>query len=103
MSPRGNETLRVMIGINDPDGTEYRLLDVMSATRLGALKLLHFARACGCEDEYHAGHIEPAMCLGREVTAIVEIERKKGLPPRAVISDYAPVASAVVTPLRTTG
>src|SRR4051794_12480978 len=71
ISAGGGDTLHVMIGITGPDGTEYRLLDALPATT-GALKLLHFARACGCEDKYRAGHIEPAMCLGREVIAIVQ-------------------------------
>jgi hypothetical protein len=97
----GEDTLHVMIGITGPDGTEYRLVDALPAT--STLKLLHFARACGCEDKYRAGHIEPAMCLGREVIAIVQIEHQKNVLPRAVIFDYARVASAVVTPLRTAG
>lgn len=99
ISPKGNQTLHVVFGTVGPDGTEYRLFDVMSATKLGALKLLHFCRACGCEDQYHAGHIEPSLFIGREATATVTTERKRGFA-RAVISDYAPVADAVVTPLR---
>src|SRR5689334_14338064 len=72
ISPKGNQTWRGVIAIPGPDGTEHRLLDVMSATPLGALKLRHFCRACGCEDQHDAGHVEPSMCLGREVVAIVQ-------------------------------
>ena len=100
MSQRGNETFRAVISIIGADNTEYRLLDVMSATPLGALKLLHFCRACGCEDEFKAGHIEPSMFIGKELVATVTTEKKSRLfPARNVISDYSAVASAVV-PLR---
>jgi hypothetical protein len=104
ISPKGNETLRAVIGITGPDGTEYRIVKVMSATPLGALQLLLFARACDCEDHYHAGHIEPAMFIGRELIATVATQPKKGLyPARSVIVDFSPVADAVVTPLRSAG
>jgi hypothetical protein len=103
VSPKGNETLRAVIGIIGPDGTEYRLIDVMSATPLGALKLRHFCVACDAEAEFDAGHIDASLFIGREVMATVATERKRGFQPRAVISDYAPVAGAVVTPLRAAG
>ena len=103
ISAKGNETWRAVVATTGPEGTEYRLIDVMSATKLGALKLRHFCRACGCEDQYDAGHIEPSMCLGREVVATVQIKREKGFAPRAVISDYAPVAASSVVPLRSAG
>ncbi len=96
VSPKGNDTLRAVIGITGPDGTEYRIVSVMSATPLGTLLLLHFARACDCED-----HIEPSLLIGREVIATVATEPKKGsFPARSVILDYSPVADDVVTPLR---
>ena len=100
LSARNNETLRVVIGIVGPDGTEYQLIDVMSATPLGALKLRHFCVACDAEAEFPAGHIDASLFIGREVMATVTTERKPRFAPRAVISDYAPVAGAVVTPLR---
>jgi hypothetical protein len=100
ISAKNNETLRVVIGIAGPDGTEYQLIDVMSATPLGALKLRHFCVACDAETEFLAGQVEAAMFVGREVMATVTTDRPRGFPPRAIISDYAPVAGAVVTPLR---
>jgi hypothetical protein len=96
VSPNGNKTARVVTAISGPDGTEYRLVDVLSATKLGTLKLLRFARACSCEDR-----IEASMCLGRELIATVATEPRKGsFPARSVIIDYSPVTDANVTPLR---
>jgi hypothetical protein len=98
ISPKGNETLRAVIGII-ADGSEHRLIDVMSNTPLGALHLRHFCCACDAEREFGEGSIEPSLFIGREVVATVITEHKRGFT-RSVISDYAPVADAVVTPPR---
>ena len=104
VSKNNNETLRSVVGITDAD-TEFRLVDVMSATPLGLQKLRHFAVACDAEDEFLAGHFDPQTLVGSEFIVTVEIERRRGFGPRAVISDYAPLpsASGVVTPLRSAG
>jgi hypothetical protein len=103
LSAKNNQTLRVVIGIAGPDGTEYQLADVMAATPLGALKLRHFCVACDAETEFMAGQVEASMFIGREVMATVTTERNRGFRPRAVISDCGPVSGAVVTPLRSAG
>jgi hypothetical protein len=54
VSAKGNETLRAVIGISGPDDTEYRVVDVMSATKLGTHRLRRFCCACDCEAEFMA-------------------------------------------------
>jgi hypothetical protein len=102
VSPKGNDTLRAVIGIIGPDGGEYRLLSVMSNTPLGALLLRHFCCAVDAEREFEEGHIEPSLFIGREVMATVITEHKRGFT-RSVISDYAHVDSAAVVALRSAG
>ena len=103
VSPRGNETLRLLAEVTDAKGAVYRLQDWLSATPRGALRLRHAAAAVGALDDFEAGHLSAQQFVGREVVVTTEIERKKGYPPRAVIVDYAPATASRVVNLRDAG
>jgi len=103
VSNRNNEKIDLMLAVIDAQGREYRLRDWLTDTPAGRLKLRHAAAAVGAVRDFEAGNISAQQFVGRAVLITTEIERKRGYAPRALITDYATVPDAVVTPLRQAG
>ena len=99
-SKAGNPMIASRVAITDKDGKEYELPDWLVGNDRGASKLRHCAEACNALDRYNEGELNAEDIIGKEVIAIVTIERKRGWQPRAVISDYKPAPSSSVVNLR---
>lgn len=102
-SKRGNEMMVLENIVSNAAGEERTLTDYLTDSDLGGLRLRHAAAAVGAEEKFEAGSILPDDFAGRRVRILLAVKKERGFRPRNVITDYAPLAVAVVTPLRSAG
>src|SRR5271156_2428791 len=103
-SKAGTPMIACRVAVTDKDGRAYEIPDWLVGNDRGAHHVRRCAEACNVLDRYNEGELNADDILGKDVIAIVAIERKRGWQPRAVISDYKPVgASASVATLHRAG
>jgi hypothetical protein len=78
------------------------LIDHLSNTPLGALRLRRACEAVGALNRYNSGEISPSDFVGHTVRVKIGIEKRRGYAPRNIIEDYA-ASEAHVVNLREVG
>jgi hypothetical protein len=86
-SSKGNDMIKLTLECYDADGNKAVVFDYLLEAM--AAKLRHFARAVGLYDEYDAGELSAADCIGR--TGKCKIKHDKATaqdPAKNAIVDY---------------
>jgi hypothetical protein len=94
-SKAGNEMFKATVGFSDATGERWILLDYLTDTGKGGLKLRHCCAARGVLAKFEAGFVDQSDLPG-PVRIKVGIERRRGWPDRLVILDYAAPADSSV-------
>jgi hypothetical protein len=83
---KGNRMIEVKIELRRHDRSTRVIRDYLLPQR--PEKLLHAARACGAEDKYEAGELEPDDFIGKSGKLKLGIRRSKEWGTKNVVQDY---------------
>jgi hypothetical protein len=87
VSKKGNEMIKLTLGILDSNNKEHMLFDYLLESL--AFKVKHFAEAVGLEDKYNAGCYVAEDCRNKSGRCyITRQEAKDGFQAKNNVSDY---------------
>lgn len=87
VSKKGNEMIKITIGILDNNNKEHTLFDYLLESL--AFKVKHFAQAIGIEEKYNSGGYDAADCVNKSGRCyITKDEAKDGFQAKNSVKDY---------------
>lgn len=97
VSKKGNSMIKIGVRVFKPDGQFIMVTDYLMEAML--YKLLHCCQACGLEENYNQGMLEPDMFIGKTGMLKLKVDPEKdGYPAKNSIKDYIKDAGKVELP-----
>jgi hypothetical protein len=95
-SKKGNPMIKITVRVYKPNGQFILVTDYLMEAML--YKLLHCCQACGLEDQYNKGALDPEMFIGKTGMLKLKIDPESDYPAKNSIKDYIKDAAKVVLP-----
>ncbi len=95
-SKKGNPMIKITVRVYKPDGQFILVTDYLMEAML--YKLLHCCQACGLEEQYNTGLLEPEMFVGKTGMLKLKVDPEGEYPAKNSIKDYIKDAGKVTLP-----
>ena len=88
-SQKGNEMIALTLQAQHPDGYPVRIWDYLVSVAAATFKIEQFCAAAGLQDKFKAGRLLAEDCVGKKVSAKIEIEAgRENYSDRNSIREY---------------